>query len=78
MEKFFATIGKRDSTGELIELIELPVSETGYAIIDYQRERAYQNAMPHETIQKKIDKEETFNKPENIMAMVKEAVSRAK
>ena len=77
-EEFFVAIGKRDKKGNLIHLTELGQSETGYAIIDYEREQAYQDAWPNETIQQKVEKELAFNEPSNIMRMVDEAVSRMK
>lgn len=75
-EEFFVAIGKRDKKGNLIHLMELGQSETGYAIIDYERKQAYQNAWPNETIQQKVEKELAFNEPSNIIRMVDEAVSR--
>ena len=64
MEQFFVAIGKRDAKGNILNLMELGQSDTGYAIIDYEKEQAYQNAMPHETIQHKVDKELEFMKPQ--------------
>ena len=78
MGQFFVTIGMRDARGTILNLVELGQSETGYAIIDYEREQAYQNAWPNETIQQKVEKELAFNEPSNIMRMVDEAVSRMK
>ena len=77
-EEFFVVIGKRDSEGKPLNFVEVGYSETGYAIIDYQREKVYLNALPDETIQFKVDKELEFWKPQNIIAVVKEAVSRAR